>query len=134
MYKVFCLKELCGAINWKQLSGGNYVEGNYPGVIIHRTIIQAPIVRVAILLGAIVWWAIIRGQLSGGQLGANCPDGNFLGGNCPGAIIGGGDNYPGAIVWVVIIQGVIVLEPYLIKQKIKSYKLHNFFSENLQEH
>ena len=37
MYKVFSLKELSGAINWKQFSGGNYLGGgnypvyNYPG-------------------------------------------------------------------------------------------------------
>ena len=41
--KVFCLKELSSGINWGQ-SGGDYLEGNYQGVIIWGTVIQAPIV------------------------------------------------------------------------------------------
>ena len=57
------MKELSGAITWNLLSGGNFLEGNYPGVIIQRTIIQAPISRAVILLEAIVLGATIRRQL-----------------------------------------------------------------------
>ena len=38
--------------------GDNYLESNYPGLII-----RAPIVRVAILLEAIFWRAIIQGEI-----------------------------------------------------------------------
>ena len=42
------------------MSGGNYLEGNCPGIIIRGKIIQAQIFMVAILLKAIVWGKIIR--------------------------------------------------------------------------
>ena len=63
-YKIFCLKELSGAINWGHL-GGNYLKGNHPGAIIRGTIIQAPITRGSILLGVIVQGVIIVRE--------NCP-------------------------------------------------------------
>ena len=66
------------------------MEGNYAGIIIRGTIIQAPIVRKAILLEAIVWGQLSEwGQLSGG----NYPGENCWWGNYPGAIVKG--YYPG---------------------------------------
>ena len=65
MYKVFCLKELSGAI------------------------IQASTVRVAVLLeaivwvGAIIWVAIILGEIF---LGGNCSGSKFLGRQFSGAL------------------------------------------------
>ena len=55
------------------MSGGNYLEGNCPGVIIRGKIIQAQIFMVAILLKAIVWGKIIRDVIirGGGQLSKN---------------------------------------------------------------
>ena len=71
-YKIFCLKDLSRAINWEQLSGGRYLEGNYPGVFIQGTIIQVPIVRVQFVwgplsgdnyLGAVILGAIVQGAI-----------------------------------------------------------------------
>ena len=118
MYEVFCLKELSGAITWNLLSGGNFLEGNYPRVIIQRTIIQAPISRAAILLEAIVLGATNGRQLT---LEDNCSRGNFPGGNCPGAFIRG-VIIQGAIVRGVIIRVAIVLEPVLVSKKNKFIK------------
>ena len=70
---IFC-KRLIKYFTWKnylgQLTEGNCLRSNYPGVINQETIIQAPII-----------WR----QLSWG---------NYPGGNCPGAIIQWG-NCPG---------------------------------------
>ena len=72
-------------VNWEQLSGGNYLEGNYPGVIIQWTIMKAQI----------VW-----GQFSGG----NCPGGNYPGGQFSGwQLVWGGGQYLRAIVWGAIV-------------------------------
>ena len=96
MYKVFCLKELSGAITWNLLSGDNFLEGNYPGVIIQRTIMQAPISGAAFLLEAIVLGATIRRQLPWRTIASEAicleaqlsrgiyPGGNYPGSNCPG--------------------------------------------------
>ena len=87
------MKELSGAINWGQLSGGgSYLEGNYPGII-GRQLFRRQLSGAILLEGQ-----LSRGQLFGGKLswggggayflGRNCPWGSCLGGNCPG------DNFP----------------------------------------
>ena len=61
-----------------QLSGGSYLEGSYPGVIIRGTIIQAPIVW-----GQFFWDHCLAAILSWGAIvvGCNCPGGNYPGDN-----------------------------------------------------
>ena len=48
--------------------GGDYLEGNYQGVIIWGTVIQTPIVGEYFWLEAIVWGQFSWGQLSRRQL------------------------------------------------------------------
>ena len=106
-YQIFHLKELSRAINWEQLSGGSYLEGNQPGVIIQEAIIQAPI----------VWGQFFQRPLSGGNFpggGDNCPEGQYFGGQLPGAIIRR-----------VIVQGTIVLKPFCTANNLLAYQFLN---------
>ena len=71
MYKVFCLKELSGAINWKQLSGGqlfgdNHRDPNCPGrgYLAGGNCLAANYLGSNFLVGGNFPW---REQLSGGQ-------------------------------------------------------------------
>ena len=93
--KYFAWKNYLGQLTEGDCLGVNYLQSNYPGVIIWRIIIQVPISRAAILLEAIVWGAINRGVI-----------------------------IQESIVQGLIIRGAIVLEPWnyiFIRIKLKWY-------------
>ena len=58
LIKYFAWKNYLGQSAGGNCLGSNYLEGNYPGVIILGAIIQAPIVR-GNFSGTIVWGAIV---------------------------------------------------------------------------
>ena len=108
--KIFCLKELSRAISWDNCLGSNYLEGNWPGVIIRGAIIQVPIVR-----GQFFWRPLSWMQLSGRQLsrrkivrgaivlGSNCP-----GGNCPRTLVS-------FFCFIASVESISIISVLLIK-------------------
>ena len=112
-YEVVCLKELSGAINWEQLSGANYLEGNYRGQLSRRPFSG----------GQFSWDQLLGGgQLSRGQL---------YGGNDPG----GGQFSWGTFVRWTIIRGTII-QGEIVRGKLSGggelYWNQNFTKTNIK--
>ena len=117
--KYFAKRNHLGKLTGANCLWGNYLEGNYPVVIIRETIIQKQIAQEQFSWGQLSGGGgggcrIIRGPLVWGvnYPGGDCLGAIFLWGNCvEGNCMGGGAIIWGALIWVVIIRGTIVLEP-----------------------